>query len=238
VKKILTYIAVIAVIVLGVWWLNSGDDSTSNGKPPTNRTYGNGSSGVVLTEYGDFECPGCGAFFPIVQQIKEEYKDKITFQFRHFPLINIHQNAQAAHRASEAADKQGKFWEMHDLLYQNQQSWAGVDNVAGIFEEFARQLGLNIDQYKGDVISPDVNDNIQADLEAGKALGVSGTPTFFLDGKQIEDNRDIDTIEKFKAKIDAAIAAKTGQPAPETNAESKPEEAAETTNPESQTSSQ
>lgn len=210
-NRFMLILAACAVLFVGLLVFNKKEtNAPSNGNvTATNHTQGSGS--VNLTEYGDFECPGCGRFYPVLKQVKEKYGDKITFQFRNFPLISIHPNAMIAHRAAEAADKQGKFWEMHDLLFENQQSWvaqAGVSqsSASSIIEGFARQLGLNMDQFNADRASSAINDIIQADIRAGQELRVDSTPTFFLDGTKLDDTRD--TLEYFSEKIDAALKAK------------------------------
>ena len=198
------------VLFLGLLLFNKKDSpgSTNTSVSASQHTRGTGS--VTLVEYGDFECPGCARFEPIVRQVTEKYGDKITFQWRNFPLTQIHQNAMAAHRAAEAADKQGKFWEMHDLLFDNRNEWIAQSGVSttqavAIFERYAGQLGLNVEQFKQDVSSAEVNDIIQADIKAGQDLRVSSTPTFFLDGTKLEDARD--TLEYFSEKIDEALSA-------------------------------
>jgi protein-disulfide isomerase len=184
---------------------STGTVDTSNAQP-TQHTVGAGNKKVTLIEYGDFQCPACGQYFPIVQEIKKKYGDDITFQFRHFPLVNIHPNAMAAHRAAEAAGKQGKFFEMHDALYAQQQSWTNATSPASIFESYAQQLALNMDQFKSDVASAETNAVINVDIEEAKKIGAVGTPTFVLDGKRIEETpRDVDGFSKL---IDEAIKAK------------------------------
>ncbi len=126
------------------------------------------------------------------------------------PLTQIHLNAQAASRAAEAASNQNKFWEMHDLLYANQTEWAQSANVAPLFESYATQLSLDIARFRSDYTSSATNAAINADVATGQQKKVTGTPTFFLNGKQI-DNTSVSTPEKFEAVIDAAIAAKTKQ---------------------------
>lgn len=184
---------------------------------PSNNFYGQSESTVTLIEYGDFECPACAAFYPIVAQVKEQFKDQIRFEFRHFPLVQIHGNATAAHRAAEAAAKQGKFWEMHDVLYERQVSWQsnqgaghnGIssNNPTAIFAEYATELGLNMDQFTADVKASETLATINTDTALGKEVGVSGTPTFVLNGKKIEDSSTIDTVEEFAALIEEALAA-------------------------------
>ncbi len=175
----------------------------------TDHASGAGNKKVVLIEYGDFQCPSCGAFFPIIEQVRKQFGDDITFVFRHFPLTSIHPNAQAAHRAVEAAGNQGRFEEMYQTLYQSQQEWTDSKNASTIFESYAQQIGLDMERYKKDVVSETVNARIGADLESGKKVGVSGTPTFFLNGEKIEEPpRD---IEGFTKLINEAIAKASPQ---------------------------
>ncbi len=205
----------IIIILLAVAVIGGGallkKDNKQPAAEPTSRTFGAGKTGVVLKEYADFQCPGCGGFYPILKQVKDKYKDQITFQFVNFPLTQIHQNAMAAHRAAQAAGDQGKFWEMHDLLYENQNTWKDSINTTRDFEAYATQLGLDMAKYKIDFASSATSNIIQADIRTGQDLKVTGTPTFFLDGKQLEDNNAIASLEKFSKVIDAAIFAKTGQ---------------------------
>jgi protein-disulfide isomerase len=169
----------------------------------TEHKQGAGNKGVTLIEYGDFECPACGAYYPLVKQVKEKYKDDITFQFRNFPLVQIHRNAMVAHRAAEAADKQGKFFEMHDMLYERQQSWKSETNPTTVFEGYAQELGLNVEQFRRDAASGEINDIINADIKEGQAADASATPTFVINGKKVEQNpRD---LEAFYKLIDDAI---------------------------------
>jgi protein-disulfide isomerase len=182
----------------------SPDSGNSTGQL-SNHTRGEGKKGVTLTEYGDFECPACAAYYPIVEQVFEKYKSDITFQFRNFPLRQIHKNAMVAHRAAEAADKQGKFWEMYALLYQNHSNWSQETEASGTFRAFAQSLSLDMTKYDADFKSEATNAIINADIAEGQKLGVSSTPTFFIDGKKIENPRD---LEAFTKAIEDAIKAK------------------------------
>lgn len=158
---------------------------------------------VKLVEFGDFQCPACAAYYPIIKQIKAEYGDKLSFQFRHFPIVSIHPNAMSAHRAAEAAGRQDKFWEMHDLLYERQSAWTNSKSPASVFEGFAQELGLDLEKYKQDLASSEIQDIINADLRAGQEAKVTATPGFVLNGKKLEENpRD---IESFKKLIDEAL---------------------------------
>ena len=203
------YVTLAAVAVIGAFTLLSGDSKDAVAEP-TKHTVGEGKAGVLLVEYADFQCPGCAGFFPILNEIKTKYKEYITFQFVNFPLSQIHPNAIPAHRAAHAASLQGKFWEMHDLLFQNQSIWKDSTSVINDFEGYATQLNLDIPKFKTDYASALTNSAIQADIKTGQDKKVSGTPTFFLDGKQLEDNNAISTVEKFSKVIEDAIEAKTG----------------------------
>ncbi len=204
----ITLIVVIALVFGG--FVISKDKSktkTSNGSTvqPTEHIQGSKSSGVKLVEYGDFQCPACKQYYPIVTQVIEKYKDRIEIQYRNFPLIQLHRNAFAAHRSAAAADKQGNFWGMYDLLYQGQDSWASSGDPSSVFDDYAKQLKLNVEQFKSDAASQETNDKINADIAEGKKFDITGTPSFVLDGKKIDNPRSYD---EFAKAIDAAIAAK------------------------------
>jgi protein-disulfide isomerase len=183
-------------------------NNTSNGQV-THHVEGDGKKGVTLVEYGDLQCPACTAYHPLVKQVVEKYKSDITFQYVNFPLVQLHQNAMAAHRAVEAASNQGKFWEMHDMLYEHSTEWNSSSNPFNVFQGYASQLGLNIDQFKSDYASSQVNDVINADMAQGRKLGVNSTPTFYIDGKKVDQNPQ--DLESFNKLIDNAIAAKNQQ---------------------------
>lgn len=208
-KRFFGIIVVIIGVLVGVFALTGGnkDDSSSGGDSngqPSNHVTGAENSPVTLVEYGDFQCPACKSFFPIVQQIKEDYKDKLKFQFRHYPLTQIHSNAFIGSRAAEAAGKQDKFFEMHDLLYENQETWSASQNPTQVLEGYATQLGLNVEQFKTDMNSPEVANVVNADAKAAQAIGATSTPTFVINDKKIEKNPQ--SIEEFKQLIDDALA--------------------------------
>ncbi len=210
-KQFWAVIAVIVIIFAGVFIIsgnkNKGTTSKSAAAPSQN-IIGKGSTGVTLVEYGDFECPYCEEYAPAVQQAQAKYNDQIFFQFRNFPLVNVHPNAFAASRAAEAAALQNKFWGMYEALYLNSnwQVWSTASDPTPYFNQYATQLGLNPTQFKADFASSKVNDTVNADMAAGNKLGVQGTPTFFLDGKQTTIGP---TLADFEKAIDAAIASKT-----------------------------
>lgn len=198
-------------IFVGLIIINRQDGPAVNDAAPaaaTSHVFGTGTAGVTVVEYLDFQCPACASFYPVFKQLKQEYGDRVFFQVRHFPLIQIHQNSMAAHRAAEAAGLQGKFWEMHDLLFENQTAWAHSNNPVQFFEDYASRLELNMEKFKLDMASDLVNDNIQADVRTARDLGVDSTPTFVIDGQIIETPQ---SLEAFRAIIDQAIQTRAGQ---------------------------
>jgi len=138
-----------------------------------------------LEEFGDFECPPCGAFHPILEEMHKEFGDRMQITFREFPLVPAHQHALAAASAAEAAGMQGKFWEMHDLLYERQKIWKTEFDVRPVFEGYAKEIGIDVERYKRDVSSDAVALRIQKDGSRGHSLGVKGTPTVFLNGREV-----------------------------------------------------
>lgn len=181
-------------------------NSVGNSVKPSSHIFGSGNKNVTLIEYGDFQCPACGVYYPIIKELKEKYKDAVSFQFRNFPLSKIHQNAFAAARAGEAAGLQNKFWEMHDLLYEQQKSWSNASDAPVIFEGYARRFGLNIAKFKSDYKSSIINNVINADIKEGYGVGVNATPTFVLDGKRVAQNPT--NQQAFDKLIADEIAAK------------------------------
>ena len=149
--------------------------------------YGKADSKVVLIEYGDFQCPSCGAVHPQIKAATEAYKDKVAFIFRNFPLTTIHPNARAAAAAAEAAGLQGRYWDMHNLLYSSQTSWENQtgDQRTATFVGYAGELGIDEAKFKIDLASTAVNSKISFDQALGKKININATPTFYLDGTQL-----------------------------------------------------
>jgi protein-disulfide isomerase len=172
---------------------------------------GNRESDVALVEYGDFQCPACRSYFPIVARLEQDFGGRVAFVYRHFPLT-IHANAEAAARAAEAAAMQGKFWEMHDILFEKQDDWAKKGNAEDIFVEYAVSLGLNPDQFRQDFKSNEAGDRVQGDSAGGFTSGVNSTPSFFLNGIKV---RNPQSYEEFQQVIAAALADQ-GEGQPET----------------------
>lgn len=214
----------VAIFVLG----NKSPATTSSGNGALSQhVEGLGQDHVTLVEYGDYECPYCGQYFPVVKQVEAEYNNQITFQFRNFPLVSLHPNAFAGARAAEAAALQGKFWQMHDLLYEQNEiyyesnetdsNWVGASNPQTFFDQYATELSLNLTKFNQDYSSNQVNGTINADMAEGNKLGIDATPTFFLDGKQISVGEN---VSQFQTLINAAIAKQTGKANSSTNSTS------------------
>jgi protein-disulfide isomerase len=161
--------------------------ATSNSAPGATPAHklGPDSAPVKLEEFGDFECPPCGMVHPILEQMHNEFGDQLQIIFREFPLTALHRHAVTAASAAEAAGIQGKFWEMHDLIYEHQADWKAQFDVRPIFEGYAQQIGLNIDKYKSDLNGQVVAERLFQDGKRGHALGVKGTPTIFINGREI-----------------------------------------------------
>lgn len=191
-------------ILFGAWYLTSTPKTIVKQNIPIRESdyiSGNKKAKVVLVEYSDFQCPACGQYHPLIKQVTQKYNDKIAFVQRHFPLQQ-HKNALAAARAAEAAGKQGKFYPMGDLLFTNQQDWEEEKDPQKLFESYAKQLKLNIDQFKKD--NTDAQDKkIEDDRNSGVALGVNSTPTFFLNGVKLDNPS---SLADFSKLIDAELA--------------------------------
>jgi len=168
---------------------NKIQSASENSGNIADNVFGNGKSKVILTEYGDFQCPGCGSAHPIVKSLSQKYDKQLGFVFRNFPLTNIHPNARAAAAAAEAAGTQGKYWEMHNLLFESQDEWsdATTSNRGKTFAGYAERIGLDKSAFDKamDERSGDINKKINFDIALGRKLSVTGTPTFFLNGKQM-----------------------------------------------------
>lgn len=140
---------------------------------------GNANAELVIVEYGDYQCPYCGAAYPVLKELMREFGNQVQFVFRNFPLSEMHQYARPAALAAEAANVQGKFWEMHDAIYENQQQLN-----ENLLTEIAEKLSLNMPQFKEDMQSSKLAEKVDSDFESGVISGVNGTPSFFVNGKK------------------------------------------------------
>ncbi len=165
---------------------------------------GNPAAPVVLVEYLDIQCPACRAIHPVVAQLEEDFANDLLVVRRHLPLTNIHPNAFAAARVAEAADRQGRFTDAVDIMFENQDEWESVSDPQSLFESYMTQLGLDIDQLRSDLNDPALDARINRDLAAAGALGATSTPSFFLNGNQISNPG---TLEAFTPLIQAEVNA-------------------------------
>jgi NhaA family Na+:H+ antiporter len=186
---VLIGVVLVAAIGAGAWYFTqtrragsvaSGD---AGAEPP--RALGPETAPVVLEEFGDYQCPSCGQVYPEVEEIRREYGDRLRLIFRHYPLTRIHPHALLAAHAAEAAGLQGKFWEMHRALYEDQQTWSRTRDPRPLFESYARRTGLDVERFRRDVGGAEVDARVVADHRRAQSLGLDSTPTFFLNGRKL-----------------------------------------------------
>jgi protein-disulfide isomerase len=183
--------------------------STAGNQPPSDisnedlvqkdsNVLGSRDAKVVIVEFSDFQCPACGAAVPIVKEVVEEYGDKILVVYRHFPIISAHPYALKAAEAAEAAAEQGKFWEYHDKLFENQENLKDGD-----LKQYAEELGLDMKKFEDALKTGKFKDKVRGDLDTGEKFGVNATPTFFING---EVHRGVISLEDFRKIIDKGLA--------------------------------
>jgi protein-disulfide isomerase len=161
---------------------------------------------VTLEEFGDYQCPPCGQLHPSLKQLKQELNPNLNFIFRNLPLTTIHKNSLAAAQAAEAARMQNRFWEMHDLLYENQDLWGNDINPRTIFLKWATELGLDLTRFTSEMDSKQVKLRIEADEEAAAELGINGTPTVLVNGRQLRP--ELTNAEGIRAAIEYVTTRK------------------------------
>jgi len=203
-KNFIILVTILVAGFLGLILFQQSKSEPNGSGQGSNNVYGKLDSSVTLTEFVDFQCEACSAYYPTVKEIKEKYKDKVKFQIKHFPISSGHANALAAAAAAQAAAKQGKFFEMHDMLFEGQSNWSSSKNRDDFFASYAQEIGLNMEQYRADLSSEETRGIINTDLAEVKRLGGDGTPTFVLNGEKI-DNPD-NSVEAFSALLDEALA--------------------------------
>jgi protein-disulfide isomerase len=183
------------------------EDKTLSGKSDAESPHirGNLNAPVTLEEYGDFQCPPCGMFAAFLGQLEKEYDSRLRIVFRNFPL-KMHEHAREAALAAEAAGLQGRFWEMHDVLYREQDAWSKTPNVRELFESYAGTIGLDLDKFKKDMDSEQTKARVEADRQRGESLGIQITPTLFINNQPV-DQKDRNP-EGIRAEINAALQQK------------------------------
>lgn len=199
-------ILIIVAVGLGIWrgWDRSSSPAQSLIEIGENEWIrGNRTASTTLIEYSDFQCPACGAYYPILKQLHQEFGNELRFVYRHFPLRQIHFNAELAARAAEAAGKQRKFWEMHDMIFENQKEWSERGSARNSFIQYAQSLGLDVERFKNDMDAKETKQKVSANYNGGVGFGVNSTPTFFFNGEKL---RNPGSYEEFKAVIQAGLA--------------------------------
>jgi protein-disulfide isomerase len=202
-KRIFTWAGFIIIIGLIVWGMvvaqkNKGDSPVSGGLPTevseADWIHGSSSAAITIVEYSDFQCPACYAYHPMVDRLVHESDGKVRLVYRHFPLPQ-HRHALIASISTEAAGKQGKFWEMHHKIFDTQKEWETADNAREIFVKYAEQLELDMEKFLKDLEDTSIEEKIVEQYRTAARAGVNSTPTFFVNGKRIENPN---SYEAFK----------------------------------------
>ena len=183
-------------------------DKTMSGRSTTKSVHirGNPDAPVTLEEFGDFECPSCKNVATFLDKVIKEYHPRVRLIFRSFPLA-MHQHARDAALAAEAAGLQGRYWEMHDMLFREQAVWSSATDAEMLFDTYAETLGLDLNQFRKDLKSDKVRERIESDQARAKSLGVKVAPTLFID-KRVVETKD-GTPERVHTLIDEAVKAKS-----------------------------
>jgi protein-disulfide isomerase len=213
-------IALVVGVVGGLgWWVISRQVSVPMSeidKPvdqvlPNDWYLGNKEAKVVVIEYSDFQCPTCALYSPIVRQLANEYGNQIAIVYRYFPLKQIHPQAVLTAQAAEAAGRQGKFWEMNELLFDKQEEWAGKNNAKKLIEDYAQSMGLNLNQFNQDINSKPVRQKVEADYLSSLKNRLNSTPSFYINGERIMNPQGVDAFKQVLDQkiVEATAAAQT-----------------------------
>lgn len=217
-KRIIFWVIFVVVLGLIIWGMvaalnkeqSAGPNGQAVGTPAPVSTvdhvrYAGGATSsttakVTLLEYSDFQCPACEAYYPVVEHVLASTTVPVEFVYRHFPLPQ-HANAPITAQASEAAALQGKFWEMYGLIFANHAEWTELADPTDVLAGYAQRVGLNVPKFKADLTSQAVKDMVLADVKADNKLGLFQTPTFFVNGKMIQNPQ---SYEQFNSVLQAA----------------------------------
>jgi protein-disulfide isomerase len=204
VRKLAIWGSVVAIFALLIWGMSflAKDPSDIAGVElavpvsAADHQTGPTTAKATLVEYSDYQCPACGAYYPVIKQLQKDFGDKLNFVYRNFPLSQIHPRAELGARVAEAAGKQGKYWEMHDLLFEHQNDWVNGNDPQSVFVGYAQTLKINVDQFKKDLTNDEIGKHIQDDYAGGAKAGVNATPTFFLNGKALSASLNYDILKQ------------------------------------------
>jgi protein-disulfide isomerase len=195
IKPLIVIILAVGVAAGAAVYLSRGSDETATtSDAPTHADIKGGGhfrgpiSGekpeLTLVEFGDYQCPSCGAYHPLVKEILDRYPKQLRLEFHHYPLISIHPNSMAASMAAEAAGEQGHYWEMHDALFEYQMQWANSPNPEAMFIAMASRIGLNQNAFMQALRSPELQQRILKDVERAQEAKIDAVPTFFINGER------------------------------------------------------
>ena len=211
-KRYLPFALILAVILIGTavfFWISQPEQVQpipmasvpAGGSSTASSTNPRGS--VLLEEFGDYQCPPCGSLHPLIKTLKSEYGDRLKLAFYQFPLIAVHKNALTAAHAAIAAKQQGKFWEMHNMLYENQAAWSELPDLRPVVTNFAIQLGLDVNRFVKDLDSPDIAAMVEADMQRGANFRVTSTPTLFINGQPVPNEKI--SLDYFRTEINERL---------------------------------
>lgn len=191
-----------ALLIIGLAYLGSKSSSSNiSGTPApiadSDWVKGNSGAKVTIIEYSDFQCPACASAYPMMKKAVQEFGDKIRFAYRHFPLVQIHQNAKLAAEAAEAAGLQEKFWEMHDMLFEKQSNWGTSKDAKKFFIQYAGDLGLDKAKFESDLASDAVEQKVESSRSEAARLNLGGTPSIFINDKIIDNPGSYDELKKL-----------------------------------------
>jgi len=199
-------IVTVALFAGAFYFAGGADERNNEGVQELTHVKGNPDAVVLLEEYSDFQCPACGAMAPVISGLMDEYGDQINFQYKHFPIERAHPFALQAAMATEAAGQQGKFYEFHDLLFENQQTWSRSATPNAQFQQYAAELGLDVDLFRQHSNASLLRDKVRAQQAEGIERGVTGTPTMFLNGVRMQYSTYPEFLEQVVRALDPDAA--------------------------------
>lgn len=201
-KTIIIFIVVTLGILMGVggllWQFGEQANKPIEDVAGSMRHY-KGEGEIVVVEFSDFQCPACLSIQAPLKEMLSQYDGEVKLVYRHFPLVSIHPNATIAAWASEAADLQGKFFEMHDILFERQSEWAKETDPTSMFEKYALELELDGEKFMSDLKSQEVKDRVSEDILASSRYRLSGTPSFFVNGIKVDFNQLQAKIQELRS---------------------------------------
>lgn len=205
-KRYVAFIIIAGVLIVAVAagvFLSRPKDNGSDESNTVAEGKATPRSTIILEEFGDYQCPPCADLHPTLKQLKNEFGSSLNVVFRNLPLSTIHKNALPAAQAAEAARMQNRFWEMHDLLYENQSLWAEDKNPRNHFRKFANDLGLDVARFEADMDGDQVRFRLEADRDAAVRLGIEGTPTVLIAGRKLRP--EATNAEGIRKGIDLTV---------------------------------